>query len=263
AGERQLNAVWRGAWVVSRIAAHSNCDGRYTNNQVNGDLVSGHGRQLFERGELGRVKRINLNRRNIEVFIDLVEPLLVEYQDGPFVLYDEISCKIELRIPRPPGNDVAFDAAIAAALLRHTSPSAAEASPEWNQRRRDPYPEGHEETLAEYEAWQAEQYNLAVQAALDESISTAARLMGRIENDTEYLAGFGAGIDHARREYFSDDCDTLLSMTRYGFVHNAPDGSSSGFEDGYEDGQLLFLHVERSAHLGDCFLVPLPGSPPR
>jgi len=258
AGERELNGAWRGAWVVTHLPSNSNCDGRYTNNEVSGDLVSSDGRLIFERGELGRVDKINLNRRKIEVLVDLVEPVLIPYQDGPFDLYQEALCRVELRIDRPQGGDAEFNAAIAAALERHTAASAAEASAEWNRREREAYPEGYDETLAEYEVWRAAQFDAAVQAEISESLTEAARLMRRIDDDADYLGGFGQGVEHARREYFTNDCDKLLSMSRYSFVDSAPSGSSDAFEEGYEEAQALFFHLERALRLRGCFLAP-PG----
>ena len=259
AGEREINAAWRGAWVITRIATDSNCDGRFTNNEVSGDLVSSDGRWSFGRGEIGRVEKINLNRKRIEVFVELVEPLLNAYQDGPFDLYDEVFCKIELRIARPAGDDNAFNAAIATALERHASDVAAQASPEWNRRRREAYPEDYDQTVAEYQTWRAAQFNAAVQAELSESVTEAARLVRRIDTDSEYLDGFGAGIEHARHEYFSDDCERLLSMTRSGFVDKAPKQSPNAYGEGYEEAQALFFHVERAERLRGCFLAPPPG----
>ena len=255
AGERELNAQWRGAWVLTRLPTQSDCGGRYTNNQVRGDLISSDGRVAFARGELGRVAKVNLNRRRIEVLVDFAEPILLEVADGPFVLYDEALCKVELRIPRAGGDDAQLVDSIAQTLERYTTPDLAREARLWNRRAREAYPEDYDETLAEYEVWKAQQVNAEVQTRRDESIEQAARLIRRVDPDPEYLAGFAEGVSEAREEYFGNDCAGLLSKSVYGFVEDAPRDRRSAWGKGYEDGQALYFHLEIAERLRGCYVT--------
>lgn len=254
AGERELNESWRGAWVVTAVPTRSNCARRYTKNEVHGDVVSSAGEHGFASGELARIEKVNLKRRLIEVFLDIEVPLLRQLTDGPFVLYEEVTCKVNLRIQRPERGDGALNEAIGQVVEHHRSRDSAEASKRWNQRRRDPFPDDYEETLAQYEVWKAQRVNSAVQARLDESIDEAARLTDRIDDDPEYLAGFGAGIDHARDQYLSSDCGILLDKSVNGFVGRAPKDRSSDWAKGYRDAQRLLFYIEMAHRLRSCFL---------
>jgi hypothetical protein len=93
-----LNARWRGAWVIVTGELYSNCNGQTTDNRINGDLISGNGRFAFAPGELARVTRVDARRRRVDVFLDIYEGMLIEYEDGPFTLYREVSCPVELLV---------------------------------------------------------------------------------------------------------------------------------------------------------------------
>ena len=105
AGESEVRALWRGAWVVLQVNSYSACSGAYTDNEVRGPLVSSRGAHRFEQGELARVAKIGVKRKKIEVRLDIAEPLLWAHREGPFTLYDEISCRVEMDTgairPRP------------------------------------------------------------------------------------------------------------------------------------------------------------------
>lgn len=259
--ESELDDRWRGAWVVTGVAGYSGCNGGYTDNEVRGGLVSGKGSHRFEPGELAVVHRVRIKRKQVEVLVDLAEPLLAPRRDGPFTLYDELLCKLEFELPLPAGPDAerldALDALVLGILERHAGPDSARDSESWNRRRRQPYPPDYERTLAEHEIWRLTQINLAVEAKIDEGLEAAARIVDRLNDDPEYLAGFARGVDEARDGYFGDDCDRLLGLSRYGFVGSPPRDRKGDWRRGFEEGQALVFYVELGRRLRRCF-VPVP-----
>lgn len=251
--EGQLNARWRGGHVVARLPIASSCDGYYNDNDVVGARADSKARRRFESGELARVERIGARRGRIDVFLDLVEGVLEEIHDGPFTLYEPRTCKIQLKVPTPERwSAERVEARLAELLELHGSARDAEASPLWNQRRREPFPEGYEETLAAYEVWKATQKNAAVQARMDAAIEEASRIGERVHSDEEYLRGFAAGMDKVRDRSLGD-CASLVSSSFY------PDSGkgSSEWKRGYEDGQRLGWNLELLRRLKECF-VPVP-----
>jgi hypothetical protein len=256
--ESDLNARYRGGRVIVRVPLYSNCDGYYNDNEVSGKRVNSKARRSFEAGELARVERIGVRRGRIDVFLDLAEGVLAERQDGPFTLYDPLICQVQLQVSLPGRPDLAAaEAALAALLELHDDARAAEASPAWNKRRREPFPEGYEETFAEHQAWKAAQTNAAVQEELEESVEEASRIAERIRSDAEYLEGFAAGVERQRGRS-SSDCGTLLDGY---FSPDSASGKDSDWRRGYEDGQRLGYHLERARRLNDCF-VPVPPPAP-
>jgi hypothetical protein len=254
--EDQLNARWRGGSVVVRLPIASSCDGFYNDNDVVGSRAESKARRRFEAGELARVERIGVHRGRIDLFLDLTEGVLEEVHDGPFTLYEPRTCKIQLRVPVPDrwsGEQV--EARLAELLELHGSDREAEASTLWNQRRREPFPEGYEQTLAAYEVWKTNQKNAAVQARMDAAIEEASRITDRIHSDPEYLKGFADGMDKVR-DRPSGDCGNLASASFY------PDSKGNGeWKRGYEDGQRLGWDLELLRRLKECF-VPVPAPHP-
>lgn len=236
----------------------SNCDGYYNDNDVIGSRVSSKARRHFDEGEIARVERIGVKRGRVDVFLDLTEGVLEEYQDGPFTLYDPRICKIQLKIPVPDRSDArAVEARLGELLELHDSPRTAEASRAWNGRRREPFPPDYEKTLAAHASWKAAQVNAAVQERLDDAIEEAARIADRVRTDSEFAQGLAAGLDKARDLSFGD-CPSLL--TRSFSPSSGGGGKSSDWKRGYEDGQRLGFHLELARRLRDCF-VPVPPPP--
>lgn len=262
--ESELNDRWRGAWVVLRVAGYSGCGDGYTDNVVRGGLVSGKGSHRFDAGELAVVHRVRLKRKRVEVLVDLAEPLLAPRRDGPFTLYDELLCNLELELPRPPGPEgdrlETLDDRVLGILERHSDPDSARRSERWNRRQRQPYPPDYDRTLAEYEVWKATQINVAVQAKIDESLEEASRIVDRLDDEPEFLAGFARGVDEARDGYFGDDCGRLLELSRYSFVESAPKDESRDWRRGFEEGQTLVFHLEVGRRLRHCFVPVTPPS---
>lgn len=261
--EDTLNARWRGAWVVVEVPVQSDCAGIYTDNDVAGTRVSSRGARRFAEGELARVERIGAKRARLDLFLDLAEPVLEPHREGPFTLYEEKRCKAQLKVELPPEvvRDAArAEAAVSALLELHPSPEAAEAAAGWNRRRREPYPEDYERTLAEHAAWKAEQVNAEVQEKLDRASEEGIRVADRIDDDPEYLQGFAAGVERARHTYRRDDCEALLDTSFPAFEGQPPGGKDRDWERGYEDGQRLVYNLELLRRLPRCF-VPVPPAP--
>jgi hypothetical protein len=253
--EDDLNAHWRGGWTVVNVAVASSCDGFYNDNDVVGTRADSKARRRFEAGELARVERIGAKRGRIDVFLDLVEGVLEERRDGPFTLYEPTTCRIQLRVPIPERPDsAAVEARLAELLELHRGEREAEASPSWNGRRQEPFPEGYEQTLAAYETWKAAQTNTAVQARMDSAIDEAARINDRLRSEPEYLEGFAAGVEKVRDGHLGD-CPSLLS--RSFSPDSGSGGKSSDWKRGYEDGQRLAWNLELLRKLKSCF-VPVP-----
>ena len=254
--EEGLNARWRGGWVVVALPLSSTCDGFYNDNLVTGDRVESSARRRFAAGELARVERIAAKRGRLDVFLDLAEGILEERRDGPFTLYEPRECRVQLKVPVPERADAgAAEARLAELLQLHGSEREAEASSAWNRRRREPFPENYEQTLAAYESWKATQVNAAVMARMDDAIEEAARINDRLRSDPKYLEGFGAGVDKARDRYLGD-CPTLLRAT----FSPDPHGEGADWKRGYEDGQRLAWNLELLRKLKECF-VPVPTAP--
>jgi hypothetical protein len=250
--EKDLNARWRAAAVVVRVPIASSCDGFYNDNDVVGNRVDSNARRRFAAGELARVERIGVRRGRADVFLDLSEGVLEEIHDGPFTLYEPRTCKIQLRVPIPGRTDTAAaDARLSELLELHPSIRETEASTLWNRRRREPFPEGYEETLAEYESWKAARTNAAVQARMDEAIEEASRIADRIRSSPDYLEGFAAGVEKLRDRSFGD-CGSLTGVSFS--PDSAGGGKSSDWKRGYEDGQRLAFNLELLRRLKECFV---------
>ncbi|HVF58561.1 MAG TPA: hypothetical protein VNJ70_01920 [Thermoanaerobaculia bacterium] len=259
--EETLNARWRGAWVVVEVPVQSDCAGVYTDNDVSGRRVQSRGARRFAAGELARVERIGVKRARLDLFLDVAEPVLEPHREGPFTLYEEKRCKAQLKVELPPEvvRDAArAEAAVIALLELHPSPEAAEAAAGWNRRRREPYPEDYERTLAEHAAWKATQVNTEVQERIERATEEGTRLADRIDDDPEYLQGFAAGVERARDKYLSDDCESLLDGSFNSFSGSPPGGKDRDWERGFEDGQRLVYSLELLRRLPRCFVLVPP-----
>ncbi len=254
--EDQLNARWRGGYAVTRLPIASSCDDYYNDNDVVGSRAESKARRRFAAGELTRVERLGVHRGRIDVFLDLTEGVLEEIHDGPFTLYEPRTCKIQLRVPVPDRwSGEQIETRLAELLELHGSVREAEGSSLWNQRRREPFPEGYEQTLAAYEVWKANQKNAAVQARMDAAVEEASRIGERVHSDPEYLKGFADGMQRGRDRHLGD-CPSLVSTSLY------PDSKGSGeWKRGYEDGQRLGWNLELLRRLKECF-VPVPNPHP-
>jgi hypothetical protein len=252
--EDQLNARWRGGHVVARLDIASSCDGYYNDNDVIGGRVESTARRRFAAGEAARVERVGVRRGRIDVFLDLSEGVLEEIHDGPFTLYEKRACAAQLRVPMPERWTAEQAQARLAELLElYGSAREAEASPAWNKRRREPFPEDYEKTLAAYEVWKAAQRNAAIRARIDEAIEEVSRIGERVHSDPEYLQGFAEGVA-VMRDPSMGECGNIAGSS---FRPDSRGGKNAEWRRGYEDGQILGWNLALLRRLKECF-VPAP-----
>ncbi len=101
--EKELARRWVGAWVVVLPEVASDCSGFYTDTEVRGRLASSKGRHRFEGGELAQVDKLNVASGRVDLYLTLAEGLLVPRREGPFELFDERTCKVQLMVELPRG----------------------------------------------------------------------------------------------------------------------------------------------------------------
>lgn len=258
--ERQL----AGAWALVKVEIYSNCAGAYNNNEAGGAGVSAKADRRFEPGELVKIDKINLKKTRIDLYLSLKEPILRGHMDGPFELFDEAVCKVQLMIDLPRALTSADDVEGILRLTdgfveKESTLSSAQQSASWNQRERAPYPPDYEEILVRHAVWVAEQTNAAVVARTHQAHRDLDRLTDDIRTDEDYLAGFAAGVKDLR--YWDErDCDRLIDVRVDSVGDSPPSNENRSFKDGYEDGQSLVINLHLLANLEEC-LVLVPALP--
>jgi len=268
--EAELEKDWIGAWVLAAVETASDCNGFYTNNEVRGERSTASARHRFAAGELARVEKLNLKSDRIDLFLELDEPLLVPRQDGPFTLYDERRCKVQLIVAVPRFAVKAGDAAAVNQLLlnlveRHDTLTSAQTSTAWNRRVRDPLPADYGDTLARHAAWQATRFNESLAEVRRRALEDATRVVDRASDDRDYTAGFAAGLA-ALRDWRPGDCSSLPATSFSGVEEKPPSSrrdpnqSTRGWKDGFRDGQLLAYSLAVLREVEGCF-VPVPTFP--
>jgi hypothetical protein len=253
----ELNARWRGAWVIVTGELYSNCNGGTTDNRISGDLILGSGRHAFAPGELARITRVDARRKRVDIFLEIAEPILIEYHDGPFTLYREAACPVELLVDF--GDLRTKDLGVAGVepqfknwFERYARLEDAEDSPSWNGRLRDDYPDDYPATLAAYEDWKVDQHNRLVADRKEDSIEQTAYLLAQVSSDSEFGAGLSYGIA-AMREDISDDCGRLVSSRPETFARSY-EAPNPDWGNGYKTGQQLAYHIELSRRLDACYI---------
>lgn len=262
--EDRIEQRWAGSWVLTRLDTRSGCSGFFTDNEVEGRIARSRGDYGFDSGELGRVQEVDLHRGAVDLSILFEESLLIPYQDGPFTLFREATCKVELevtldRILVKEEQIEAIDQRLLGLLERHAQRSEAQASDLWNGRQRAPYPADYERTLAEHRTWKAEQINFAVQARLDEAIEELIQLPRLLERDPAYLDGFYAGVAELRHAFFPS-CPGLVEHGFYPDVETPPKKfaeQAKYWKAGFHDGQIHAFELRMLRRLPACF-VPVP-----
>jgi hypothetical protein len=260
--EDELRTAWVGRRVVLRAAAISNCDERYTNNRMRATQPSSGGRHRLDPGELGRVENLHLQRARIDVLITLLEPLRVEFRDGPFQLYEQLECRVELEVPAPreavrQGAIDRLDDLLRGLLELDNDPLPAEESPIWNRRQVEPLPADHAERLADYRAWKQEQLYLALRGRLAEALDRAADIAARVDRSVPYARGlvFGAREFEPER-IFSAACEELPNKRFSSSWSKAPEElegrDERHWKDGLEDGQRLRFEIALARRLERC-----------
>jgi hypothetical protein len=161
---------------------------------------------------------------------------------------------VQLEVPAPRRAPLAeVERSLEGLVEPHGDAASAEASPAWNGRRREEYPEDYERTLAEHAAWKAAEINAAVDQRFAEAVEEATRIGDRIRENPDYLAGFAAGVAEVRDDYLGD-CPALVDARIYPREER---GRGSVWNDGYADGQRLAFALELIRLLRGCY-VPVP-----
>jgi len=263
--ERDVRSNWLGAWVVVRAESYSDCGSNFTNNRVNGDLVKSSGTHAFPAGELAKVHKLNVKKQRLDVHLQLAEPRLLAFQEGPFTLYREADCRIELEVvlDRQEVKDrdlSAIDRRLEQIVERHANADSARQSATWNQREREPYPDDYEITLARLAIWRAKETNASVQAKLDQALERTTRLADRIDADPDYLVGFATGVERARSVELSN-CSAMLGVDLGTAKRYYKPEDQTAEARGAREGQQLLHGLDLLRRLPGCF-VPVPEEPP-
>jgi hypothetical protein len=261
----RLNQRLRGAWAVLEVEVYSACSGTYSDNHAGAAGVSSKAPNRFSAGELVKVDKVNAKRQRVDLLLTLQIPLRTSRIDGPFEIFDERTCQVQLIVPFSReliknGNDDAIMSRIGELSTLYSSLDEARDSDAWNGRKTEPLPEDYDQTLQRYQVWKAEQTNAAVIAAQQRALSDAADVADGLDDNEDYLAGFAAGAEKMS-SFSTTDCSSLLSTSISFHDSSAPKGTSKRWRDGWEDGQELVFSVLLAERLQAC-MVPLPPPAP-
>jgi hypothetical protein len=264
--QHDLEARWRGAWVVTTVETTSDCTSVYTDTDVRGELASGKGRHRFGAGELARVDKLGVKVDRVDLFLDLAEPIFETRTDGPFTLFEERRCRVQLKVDVPKAVVRRADPAAVGDILAQsvevfTREDEARASPAWNQRQREALPADYPETLERYHAWKVEQERVRLTAVQGRALDELDRLERAIVDDPIYLAGFAAGIA-AARDWSTGGCSTLShhgpsSSPPAPPERHAAEHDRAAWRRGWEDGRDLAAALAVLRAASDC-LAELP-----
>ena len=262
-GDR-LKRELKGGWGVLELEVYSACGGTYSDNEVGAAGVASKAPHRFAAGELVKIDNVKVKRQRVDLMLTLGAPLRVSRMDGPYELYDQRSCRVQLMVyvPRELVKSADLEGLLTEVkkhLTLHATRDNAELSGDWNGRETEPFPDDYEETLHRHAVWKAEQTNAAVHDGIDHALSEAAEAVEDLDDDADYLAGFGEGSEEMGG-FSVTSCDSLLSVSFTSYRKNAPADKSRGWKDGWNDGQQLVFHVLLADRLRSC-LVPVPAPP--
>ena len=262
-GDR-LDRELKGGWGVLEVEVYSACRGTYSDNEVGSAGVASKAPHRFAAGELVKIDNVKVKRQRVDLMLTLAAPLRVSRMDGPFELFDQPSCQVQLMIFVP--REMVKSADLGGLLTNvkehvtlYSSRDDAEMSDDWNGRKTEPLPADYEETLHRHAVWKAEQTNAAVRDGIDNALSEAAEAVEDIDDDADYLAGFGEGSEKMG-EFAVTNCDSLLSLSFLSYRKKASSDRSRSWKEGWNDGQKLVFHVLLADRLRSC-LVPVPTPP--
>ncbi|MDX2438252.1 MAG: hypothetical protein QNL88_14540 [Acidobacteriota bacterium] len=260
----RLNQRLRGAWAVLEVEVYSACAGTYSDNQVGDAGVAAKAQNRFEAGELVKIDKVNAKRQRVDLLLTLAVPLRISHTDGPFELFDERECEVQLIIPMAredvkSGNDTAVVARLEETMTLYPSLEDARESDSWNGREIQALPDDYDQTLQKYTAWKAEQTNAAVGAAVHRAINDAANVADDLSDDADYLDGFSMGAEEMS-SFSTTNCSSLLSASFSFHDTSPPKDRPKRWRDGWEDGQELVFNVLLAERLQAC-RVPVPPAP--
>jgi len=259
-----LDRELKGGWGVLELEVYSACGSTYSDNEVGAAGVASKARHRFPAGELVKIDNVKVKRQRVDLMLTLDAPLRVPRMDGPFELYDQRSCQVQLMVyvPRELVKNADLEGLLTEVkkhLTLYASRDDAEMSDDWNGRETEPMPDNYEETLQRHAVWKAEQTNVAVRSGIDHALSEAAEAAEDLDDDADYLAGFAEGAEKMG-EFSVTNCDSLLSVSFTSYRKSAPADRSKNWKNGWNDGQQLVFHVLLADRLRSC-LVPVPAPP--
>jgi hypothetical protein len=248
----ELRSELLGAYGLTRGRWSSECLGEPTGLKV----VSGRGApepegRTFAPGELVRVAEVRAGMlTGLDVLLEIVEPALLSWQDGPFTVYDQRRCRVRLDfdVPREVRKDAARARAAILAVVEVFADEGAAKDSGWNGRTVEPYPAEWEETRPAYERWRVARTNELVRRKTEEVLAFAEQTLSYMSSDEEYLAAFGAGAKARTYDSWSD-CEAMLAASFY------VSGSGKNSK-GWADGQKVAWATNLAKELQDCYLAP-------
>ena len=257
----RLNQRLRGAWAILEVEVYSACAGTYSDNQVSNVGVAGKAQQRFEAGELVKVDKVNAKRQRVDLLLSLAVPFRTSHVDGPFELFDQRECRVQLIVPIAredikSGNDAAVVARLDDLITLYPSLDDARDADGWNGREMEQLPADYDQTLARYAAWKADQTNAAVGEAVRRALDDAADVAEDLSDDADYLAGFAKGSEKMS-SFSTTDCSSLLSTSFSFHDSGPPQDKPKRWRDGWRDGQELIFNVLLAERLQAC-RVPAP-----
>lgn len=260
----RLNQRLKGGWAVLEVEVYSACAGTYSDNLVGDAGVAAKAQYRFEAGELVKIDKVNAKRQRVDLLLTLAVQYRTSRVDGPFELFDERECQVQLIVPVPredvkAGNDGSVVSRLEELITLYPSLDDARDSDSWNGRETQPLPSDYDQTLARYALWRAEQTNAAVNDAVRRAIADAGDVAEDLSDDTDYLAGFAAGAEKMS-SFSTTACASLLSASFSLHDTKAPEDNEKRWRDGWQDGQKLIFYVLLAERLQAC-RVPVPTAP--
>ncbi len=247
--EADLRSALVGRYALAKSELVSECTEHFTDMKVVGGRLAGGTGTRFAGGELLRIDNVNVGAlAGLDVNLSLVEPYRLSFEDGPFEVFDQRRCRVQLNfeVPREVRKDVQKALAAVGAVLEVFDDAAAAKGAGWNGRQVEPYPKEWEQTKREYDAWKLTQVNGLVRAKTEQVLDEGRRVLNYMASDDDYLWSFAAGA-RARSDSWSD-CEAMLEATFYST------GSGGKSSRGWSDGQ----HVAWANHLAhalqDCYV---------
>jgi hypothetical protein len=262
----RLNQRLRGAWAVLEVEVYSGCAGTYSDNVVGDSGVAGKASYRFEAGELVKIDKVNAKRERVDLLLTLAVPLRTSHMDGPFELFDERECRVQLIVPVPREQVRAIDdgsiiARLEGLITLYPSLDEARDSDAWNGREMQALPADYDRTLQRHAVWTAEQTNTAVLGATRRAVADAADVADDLSDDEDYLAGFAAGAEEMS-SFSTTACSSLLATAFSSHDTNAPKDKPKRWREGWRDGQELIFNVLLADRLQDCLVAVPPGPGP-
>ncbi len=248
--EGDLRAALVGRYALSRGALVSECTDHFTDMKVVGGRLTGGSGTRFDSGELSRIDNVKIGLlAGLNVNLTLVEPYLLSFQDGPFTVYDQRRCRVQLNfeLPREVKKDSQKALAAVAAVLDLFDDAGAAKRAAWNKRRVEDYPAGWEKTKRDYEAWKVTQTNDLVRQRSERLLDEAERILTYMPGDDDYLLSFGAGAKARSSDSWSS-CEAMLGATFY------VSGSGGKSSRGWADGQHVAWSTRLAHALQGCYL---------